>query len=218
MITPDLVFRAHYHCISIASINTIGRSTRMRAAALAAVALISCRGESGKRLPADTAAAAAVANRAASPRRIDAEVEATCAAVAHFWRDDSTAVRTVDSLVTPYASDTAVDACVVLVNQEHGMRRQTTSPVDTAAQRLETALALVRGAGPGWIALLHYGADGPDGSTLAYQRGRVRCLVEQTWDGGDDADTTYVAADWFKEQTTCWRMPGGIAVSDTAAT
>ena len=137
--------------------------------------------------------------------------------VARFWgKFDSTTVRQVDSLVTPYASDSAVSACVVLADQVHSMLRNAKAPVDTEAQHLETALALVRGTGPGWIPLYHFQADGPDGSDLAYQRGRVRCLVEESWDGGDDSDSTYVPADWFKEVTTCWLMPGPLTPSDTA--
>lgn len=146
-----------------------------------------------------------------------AEPKAACAGVARFWgKFDSTDVRQVDSVVTPYASDTAVGACVVQVYQPHGNRRDAKAPVDTAAQHLETALALVRGTGPGWVPLYHFGADGPDGSDLAYQRGRVRCLVERSRDGGDDSDSTYVPADWFREVTSCWLMTGPLTAADTA--
>jgi hypothetical protein len=151
---------------------------------------------------------------------VHADVEATCAAVARFWRGghDSTVVRVVDTLVTPWVSDTTVTACFVVVEQEHDVLRRAAPPIDTAAQRLGTALALVRGAGPGWIALSRYAADGPDETSAAYQRGRVRCLVEQEWDGGDDADTTHVATDWFKEQTTCWLTPAAAVVEDPLGT
>ncbi len=99
------------------------------------------------------------------------------------------------------------------------MRRDTTATVqvDTAAQQLGPALALTRGAGAGWTPLYHYSADGPDGTDMGYQRGTVRCLVEQSWDGGDDSDTTYVPADWFKERTTCWSVPAGITAADTGS-
>ncbi len=202
------------------------------AAALAAAGLIACgRGTAGGRGDTASARLAAPARQAppaessgARPSSasvqptsapIPADVEGVCAAVAAFWRRDSADVRRVDSVVTPYLSDTALSACVVAAYEEHSRLRKA-GPADPAAERLETALALVRGAGRGWAALVRYGADGPDGSTLAYQRGRVRCLVEQSWDGGDDSDTTYVPADWFKEQTTCWAMAGNVAASDTS--
>ncbi len=144
-------------------------------------------------------------------------MKATCAGVARFWgRVAPTDVRQVDSVLTPYANDTAVSACLVIAYQQHSPLRNAKAPVDTAAERLETALALVRGTGEGWVPLYHYGADGADGSDLAYQRGRVRCLVEQSWDGGDESDTTYVPADWFKERTTCWLKPHNLTASDTA--
>ncbi len=201
----------------------------MRAAALVGVALIACKGGNAAKQPADSTAAQlatpgrvaapqpAATAREATPVSVAAEVKATCGAVAGFWRRfDSTDVRQVDSLVKSYETDTTVNACVVFVYQEHGNRSGPGVAVDTAAQHLETALALVRGAGPGWVPLYHFQADGPDGSSLVYQRGRVRCLVEHTSDGGDDSDSTYVPADWFKEQTTCWMMPRGLIVSDTA--
>ncbi len=204
------------------------RRTRLIAAATAVAALAACKGGDGGTPRTDTALAVAPAARpvppaagapraATGPANVAPEAKAICGSVATFWsRHDSTDLRQLDSVLTTYASDTAVSACIVLVWQAHGMKRDSAAHVDTAAQHLETALALVRGAGPGWVPLYRFGADGPDGSSLAYQRGRVRCLVEQTWDGGDDSDSTYVPADWFKEQTTCWMMPTALTVSDTA--
>ncbi len=197
---------------------------RLEAAAttLITMGLLGCgRGGGDRPSGGSTAARALSAADSSRAARVtapsDPQVTAICTAVAAFWRKtDSTDVRQVDSVLTPFASDTAVSACVVLVHQEHSPLENRKAPVDTAVQRLGTALALVRGAGPGWVPIYRYSADGPDGSDLAYQRGRVRCLVEQSWDGGDDSDSTYVPADWFKEQTTCWLMPSGIAVSDTA--
>ncbi len=204
--------------------NFMGRWTAL-AAAIAAAGHAGCRGESGSR-PATAGAsqsqrapAAAptppTTPAAASPLAIDPSVRAACGGVARFWsKFDSTQVRQTDSTTAPYASDTTVAACVVLTYQEHGNR--SSAPVDTAAQRLEYALALVRGTGEGWVPLYHFQADGPDGGSMAYQRGRVRCLVERGIDGGDDSDSTYVPADWFRENTTCWLMPRDLAVSDTA--
>ena len=201
----------------------VGRRRAVLAnAALACALLIACRGQRPRREPSTSAATSqAPACTPATPPlpsvTVAPRVRTACAAVAAFWRRfDSTSVRQVDSIVSPYASDTTVSACLVLVNQKHSPLRSTTAPVDTAAQRLETALALVRGAGPGWIPLYHFGADGPDGSDLAYQRGRVRCLVEQSWDGGDPTDTMYVAGDWLRETTSCWLMPHGLTAADTA--
>lgn len=65
----------------------------------------------------------------------------------------------------------------------------------------------------GWSHLIHTQADGPDGSSTAYQRGLVRCHVAEAWDGGDDSDSTYVPSPWYRQETSCWwhgrqLMPG----------
>lgn len=190
------------------------------------IAVAVCGGRNAP--PADGAAAASGVPSAGAPtaapapaalarqgRPTSPAVRAVCDGVARFWRKESDTVRVVDSLLTPWTDDTAVDACVVQVYQEHGMRRANAQPPDTGAVTMGPVLALARGTGPGWIPLYHYSADGPDGTVLGYQRGTVRCLVQESWDGGDDSDTTYVPADWFREVTTCWLVPGGIAPSDT---
>lgn len=192
----------------------------MRPILVLPMVLAACTGRSAP--PADGAAtrAAATAAPAASvpgpvAARTSPAVREVCDGVAAFWRGNSDTVRVVDSLVAPWTSDTDVDACVVLVYQSHGMKRVNAQPPDTGAQTMGPVLALARGTGPGWVPLYHYSADGPDGTVLGYQRGPVRCLVQQSWDGGDDTDTTYVPAEWFREVTTCWSVPGGIARSDT---
>lgn len=57
-----------------------------------------------------------------------------------------------------------------------------------------------------------YGADGPDGTMWGVVRGRDLCIVHGAWDGGDDADTTYVPKPGFTLDVQC--MPA--APSDTA--
>jgi hypothetical protein len=141
------------------------------------------------------------------------EVRQACDGVSAFWRD-SAQVREQDSTVTPFDAPSAVHACLVLVYQEHGLRRGPGVAPDTVAMRLGPARALVLGTGQGWIWLNHYAADGPDGTSMGYQRGNARCVVEQSWDGGDDSDSTYVPADWFRETTTCWSAPD-LTVTDT---
>ncbi len=46
-------------------------------------------------------------------------------------------------------------------------------------------------------------ADGLDGSLNAYQRGSVRCLVDKSWNGGDDADGTYTPLPCYREVPSC---------------
>ena len=46
----------------------------------------------------------------------------------------------------------------------------------------------------GWVEDGQYGADGPDGSTLALVSDEAICFYSAHWDGGDDSDSTYVPA------------------------
>lgn len=69
----------------------------------------------------------------------------------------------------------------------------------------------------GWVRLARTMADGPDGSSSAYQRELVRCYVAETWDGGDDADSTYVPGTWYRQETWCWRRRSAVTAADTAS-
>ena len=55
----------------------------------------------------------------------------------------------------------------------------------------------------GWVENYGYGADGPDGSTLGFVSRDFLCLIEATWDGGDDSDTTYVPQPGCQVRITC---------------
>lgn len=46
-------------------------------------------------------------------------------------------------------------------------------------------------------------ADGPDGTSFRILRGRIFCIVEGRWDGGDDSDPDYVPSDEFELSAGC---------------
>jgi hypothetical protein len=48
-----------------------------------------------------------------------------------------------------------------------------------------------------------YSADGPDGSMRGFVKGDTLCLREESWDGGDDADSTSVPGPDFSLTLTC---------------
>jgi hypothetical protein len=50
-----------------------------------------------------------------------------------------------------------------------------------------------------------FSADGPDGSSVAFSRTGVACIVRGTWDGPDDSDSTYVPKPGFAFEVTCLR-------------
>jgi hypothetical protein len=57
----------------------------------------------------------------------------------------------------------------------------------------------------GWLEVTTMSADGPDGTLQGIRQGGVTCLVEGRWDGGDDADTTYVPSDTMEVHFACTR-------------
>ena len=75
-------------------------------------------------------------------------------------------------------------------------------PVPSWRMSLAVASAAFEGEGAvlgglrtaGWVEDGQYGADGPDGSTLALVSEEAICFYSAHWDGGDDSDSTYVPA------------------------
>jgi len=59
----------------------------------------------------------------------------------------------------------------------------------------------------GWVESFGYSADGTDGSSMGYLSRDYFCLVEGTWDGGDDTDDSYDPMPGCKVTVTCvpWR-------------
>jgi len=57
----------------------------------------------------------------------------------------------------------------------------------------------------GWEELYDYSADGPDGTSFAFRRDDVACVVRGEWDGGDDSDPSIPAGDWYRVIVICAR-------------
>jgi hypothetical protein len=55
----------------------------------------------------------------------------------------------------------------------------------------------------GWSAHHGYTANGPDGSAMGFVNERYLCVVEGSWDGGDDSDPGYVPAIGCEMTVTC---------------
>ena len=54
----------------------------------------------------------------------------------------------------------------------------------------------------GWQEMLAYSADGTDGTSFAFRKGGVACLVRGTW-GGGAAEPKIPAEDWYKVAVIC---------------
>jgi hypothetical protein len=55
----------------------------------------------------------------------------------------------------------------------------------------------------GWVALLNYQADGPDGEDEGWRSKETTCVARWSWDGGDDGDSTYVPSDDWALEVGC---------------
>ena len=55
----------------------------------------------------------------------------------------------------------------------------------------------------GWAPVTHMQADGPDGTVFGMVSITALCIVQGEWDGGDDADSTHVAGDWWRLRVEC---------------
>ncbi len=156
---------------------------RARSASVAALVVLA-----GHLLPSSAAA-----QRLAAP----------CDALVRLIADmPSVAVVATDSIVQDERRRETVAGCrVELTGSMSTFRRQ---PVgwDRPEDRLNRQLPTL-----GWTDVLEYMADGHDGSQFAYTRSNVLCIFAASYDGGDDADPTYVPEDRYQLVIQCRRAP-----------
>jgi hypothetical protein len=55
----------------------------------------------------------------------------------------------------------------------------------------------------GWEEMPAYGADGKDGTSFAFRKAGVACLVRGEWDGGADGEPEIPPKDWYKVSVLC---------------
>jgi hypothetical protein len=66
----------------------------------------------------------------------------------------------------------------------------------------------------GWRQEPRYSADSPDGTFFAMSKGDLWCFVRGQWDGGDDADSSYVPSDEYQFVISCTRLGDGDSDKD----
>lgn len=124
-----------------------------------------------------------------------ARVHAVCDSIAASWHAVRFArVVTTDTMIFPLGGDSTardVAACRVTATLDSTLDRASTPVLFWIRSNWPTD--------PVWL------ADGPDGQTKVYQRGFVRCEVAESWDGGDETDTTYAPSAWTEETSTCYQ-------------
>jgi len=55
----------------------------------------------------------------------------------------------------------------------------------------------------GWQEMPAYSADGPDGTSFAFRKGGVACLVRGAWNGGADDEPEVPREDWYRVAVIC---------------
>ncbi len=120
---------------------------------------------------------------------------APCAAIAALLGDDSGQVTiTRDTTVRDPRTREILPGCALRLDGVRSAWTGAASPDERVRAGLE-ALS--------WREHLHYAADGPDGTAFALWRGGATCFVRAEWDGGDDADPSYVARDDYVLTVEC---------------
>ncbi len=130
---------------------------------------------------------------------------AVCESVAVLWRATGHATVVVTDTVARVQTTDSVDrnqgryftnvrGCATSANASKGL--------DSAQHAM---LYWKASAERGWADFPQLDADGPDGNARTRQRAGIWCQIEQSYDGGDDSDSTYVPSPRFLEVTICWR-------------
>jgi hypothetical protein len=55
----------------------------------------------------------------------------------------------------------------------------------------------------GWQEMFAYSADGTDGTSFAFRKAGVACLVRGTWNGGAAGEPDIPAQDWYEVAVVC---------------
>ena len=87
-----------------------------------------------------------------------------------------------------------VFGCGLAVSGSFARAKATGSAADRLRQHFQTR---------GWQELAAYSADGTDGTSFAFRKAGVACLVRGTWDGGAADDPRIPALDWYKVTAFC---------------
>lgn len=129
------------------------------------------------------------------PRMVPSEVRAACdAAYAIAAKTHGVSVqRCVDTFRDETLRE-PVFGCGLAISGSFAGAEAT----GDAASRLHQSFS-----GQGWEEMPAYSADGADGTSFAFRRAGVACLIRGTWDGGAAGDPGIPAQDWYKVAVVC---------------
>jgi len=136
---------------------------------------------------------------AVSDLRVDVAAQTACIV-------GDTLLRRLPGTVVHWPAGIAFDSLWNRATTRWACRVAATGVVPAGYEPIDSVLRWL--AERGWLDRTTISADGPDGTIQGLRRDGVTCLVEGRWDGGDDADTTYVPSDTLEVHVACTRtMP-----------
>jgi hypothetical protein len=143
----------------------------------------------------NSVAGAAPQKQPPAPRTMSSEVRAACdAAYAIATKTPGVSIRRRTGTFSDESLREPVFGCGLAISGSFA-RAQATG---------DAALRLRQGfSARAWQEMPAYDADGTDGTSFAFHKAGVSCLVRGTWDGGADDEPKIPAADWYKVAVFC---------------
>ena len=134
-------------------------------------------------------------NEPASTIQLSSTVRAACKQIyLAVLGTPGTIIETLEGTFRDEVVHRDITGCMIIISGAWSELAGKQSPVDLIFQFLTDQ---------GWQQQPQYSADGPDGTLYALCKDEVLCLVRGQWDGGDDADTTYVPSDVYQVIVYC---------------
>jgi len=140
-------------------------------------------------------AGAALQEQPSAPRMVSREVRAACdAAYAIAAKTPGVSIQRRTGTLSDETLREPVFGCGLVISGSFA-RAQATGD---AAVRLREVFSA-----QGWQEMLEYAADGKDGTSFAFRKAGVACLVRGEWNGGADGELEIPAEDWYKVTAVC---------------
>lgn len=131
----------------------------------------------------------------AKPRAVSSQVRAACdVAYAIAAKTTGVSIRRRTGTFRDETLPEPVFGCGLAISGSFDRARAT----GDAAVRLREGFSA-----RGWQEMPAYGADGKDGTSFAFRKADVACLVRGQWNGGADGEPEIPPEDWYKVAVFC---------------
>ncbi len=143
----------------------------------------------------DSPSGAALQKQPAKPRPVSSQVRAACDVVYGIAaKTPGVSIRRRTGTFRDETLPEPVFGCGLAISGSFARAEAT----GDAAVRLRQGFSAC-----GWQEMPTYGADGTDGSSFAFRKEGVACLVRGVWNGGAAGEPEIPAEDWYKVTAFC---------------